>query len=59
NALVDGKVIVKNLTKNVEFEAIADLTEKEIAVIKAGGFNGVYTTYLTLRFLTKNLLFKP
>ena len=36
-ALVDGKVIVKNLTKNVEFEAIADLTEKEIAVIKAGG----------------------
>ena len=37
NALVDGKVIVKNLTKNVEFEAIADLTEKEIAVIKAGG----------------------
>lgn len=37
NALVTGKVIVKNLTKGLEFEAAADLTEKEIAVIKAGG----------------------
>ena len=37
NALAEGKVIVKNITKGLEFEAVADLTEKEIAVIKAGG----------------------
>ncbi|EHI97046.1 aconitate hydratase [Clostridium sp. DL-VIII] len=36
-ALDSGIVIVKNLTKGIEFEAKVDLTEKEIAVIKAGG----------------------
>jgi aconitate hydratase len=35
--LDSGIVIVKNLTKGIEFEAKVDLTEKEIAVIKAGG----------------------
>ena len=33
-------MIVKNLTKNVEFEAIADLTEKEIAVINGTPLHG-------------------
>ena len=28
---------MKNLTKGTEFEAAVDLTEKEIAVIRAGG----------------------
>ena len=37
NALEDGKVIVKNVTKGTEFTALVELTEKEIAVIKAGG----------------------
>ena len=37
NALDSGKVVVKNLTKGLEFEAQANLTEKEIAVIKVGG----------------------
>ena len=37
NALENGKVIVKNLTKGTQFEANADLAEKEIEVIKAGG----------------------
>lgn len=36
-ALGSGSVIVKNLAKGIEFEAKVDLTEKEIAVIKAGG----------------------
>ncbi len=36
-ALDSGTVIVKNLAKGIEFEAKVDLTEKEIAVIKAGG----------------------
>lgn len=36
-ALETGLVKVKNLTKGTEFEAIVDLTEKEIAVIKEGG----------------------
>ena len=36
-ALDSGIVIVKNLTKGIEFEAKVDLTEKEIAVIRAGG----------------------
>ncbi|MBD7910941.1 MULTISPECIES: aconitate hydratase [Clostridium] len=37
DALSTGIVKIKNLTKNVEFEAVVDLTEKEIEVIKAGG----------------------
>lgn len=37
SALEAGVVTVKNLIKNTEFEAVADLTEKEIAVIRAGG----------------------
>lgn len=37
NALENGVVKVKNLTKGTEFEAVANLTEKEIEVIKAGG----------------------
>jgi aconitate hydratase len=37
DALNTGSVKIKNLTKEVEFEAIVDLTEKEIEVIKAGG----------------------
>ncbi|OOM75327.1 aconitate hydratase [Clostridium sp. BL-8] len=37
SALNSGIVIVKNLTKGIEFEAKVDLTEKEIAVIKSGG----------------------
>ena len=36
-ALETGVVRVKNLTKETEFEATIDLTEKEIAVIRAGG----------------------
>ena len=36
-ALEKGTVIVKNLTKGTEFEAVADLAEKEVEVIKAGG----------------------
>ncbi len=36
-ALVNGTVIIKNLTKGTEFEAKVDLTDKEIEVIKAGG----------------------
>jgi aconitate hydratase len=36
-ALETGVVKVKNLTKGTEFEAIVDLTDKEIAVIKEGG----------------------
>lgn len=37
NALEAGSVKVKNLTKGTEYEVKVDLTEKEIAVIKAGG----------------------
>ena len=37
DALVTGSVKVKNLTKGTEYEVKVDLTEKEIAVIKAGG----------------------
>jgi len=37
DALVDGVVAVENVTKNFKFDVQADLTEKEIAVIKAGG----------------------
>ena len=37
NALEAGNVKVKNLTKGTEYEVKVDLTEKEIAVIKAGG----------------------
>lgn len=37
DALVDGVVTVENVTKNFKFDVQADLTEKEIAVIKAGG----------------------
>lgn len=37
DALNTGRVKIKNLTKSVEFEAVVDLTEKEIEVIKAGG----------------------
>jgi aconitate hydratase len=37
NALQTGVVIVKNLTKGTEFEAVVELTEKEIEVIKVGG----------------------
>ena len=37
NALESAVVKVKNLTNGIEFEAILDLTEKEIAVIKTGG----------------------
>ncbi len=36
-ALAKGEAIVKNLTKNEEYVALLDLTEKEINVIKAGG----------------------
>ena len=36
-ALETGVVKVNNLTKGTEFEATVDLTEKEIAVIRAGG----------------------
>ena len=36
-ALESGIVKVKNLTKGTEFEATVELTEKEIAVIRAGG----------------------
>lgn len=37
DVLVDGVVTVENVTKNFKFDVQADLTEKEIAVIKAGG----------------------
>ena len=37
NALETGIVKVKNLTKGTEFEAVVELTEKEIEVIRAGG----------------------
>lgn len=37
NALETGVVKVKNLTKGTEFEAVVELTEKEIAVVKIGG----------------------
>ena len=37
DALVKGVVTVENVTKNFKFDVQADLTEKEIAVIKAGG----------------------
>ena len=37
SVLETGVVKVKNLTKGTEFEATIDLTEKEIAVIRAGG----------------------
>ena len=37
DALVNGVVTVEDATKNFKFEVVADLTEKEIAVIKAGG----------------------
>ncbi|GAB6168619.1 aconitate hydratase [Clostridium carnis] len=37
SALKEGFVIVKNITKDIEFKAILSLTEKEIEVIKAGG----------------------
>ena len=37
NALETGVVKVKNLTKGTEFEAVVELTENEIEVIKAGG----------------------
>ena len=36
-ALIKGVVTVRNVTKGNKFEAIIDLTEKEIEVIKAGG----------------------
>jgi aconitate hydratase len=36
-ALESGMVKVKNLTKGTEFEVSVELTEKEIAVIRAGG----------------------
>jgi len=36
-ALEDGVAIVKNVTKGTEFKALVQLTEKEIAVIRAGG----------------------
>ena len=37
DALDKGVVVVEDLTKNFKFEANVELTEKEIAVIKAGG----------------------
>lgn len=37
SALDNGIVIVKNVTKETEFNALVQLTEKEIAVIRAGG----------------------
>ena len=37
SALINGKVVVKNLTNNTFFNAYINLTEKEIDVIKAGG----------------------
>ena len=37
SALINGKVIVKNLTNSTFFNAYINLTEKEIDVIKAGG----------------------
>jgi aconitate hydratase len=37
NALETGVVTVKNLTQGTEFEAVVELTEKEIEVIRAGG----------------------
>lgn len=37
SALDNGVVKVKNVTKEIEFNALVQLTEKEIAVIRAGG----------------------
>lgn len=37
DALVNGSVKIKNLTKGTQFEAKVDLTDKEIEVIKVGG----------------------
>ncbi|MBB6623701.1 aconitate hydratase [Clostridium gasigenes] len=37
SALDNGIVKVKNVTKETEFDALVQLTEKEIAVIRAGG----------------------
>eukprot|EP00828_Plagiopyla_frontata_P049466 TRINITY_DN9877_c0_g1_i1.p2 TRINITY_DN9877_c0_g1~~TRINITY_DN9877_c0_g1_i1.p2 ORF type:complete len:384 (+),score=72.68 TRINITY_DN9877_c0_g1_i1:1595-2746(+) len=37
DALVSGKVIIRDATKGIEVEAVAELTEKEIEVIKLGG----------------------
>lgn len=37
DALVNGSVTIKNLTKGTQFEAKVDLTDKEIEVIKVGG----------------------
>lgn len=37
SALINGKVVVKNLTNSTFFNAYINLTEKEIDVIKAGG----------------------
>ena len=37
SALDNGVVKVKNVTKETEFNALVQLTEKEIAVIRAGG----------------------
>ncbi|MBU3109284.1 aconitate hydratase [Clostridium gasigenes] len=37
SALDNGVVKVKNITKETEFNALVQLTEKEIAVIRAGG----------------------
>ena len=37
DAIVNGTVKIKNLTKNTEYEVAVNLTEKEIAVIKVGG----------------------
>ena len=36
-ALDNGVVIVRNVTKEIEFNALVQLTEKEIAVIREGG----------------------
>ncbi|WP_300380003.1 aconitate hydratase [Clostridium sp.] len=37
NALKIGEVEIKNVTKNTSFKGLLNLTEKEIAVLKAGG----------------------
>ncbi|MGL5347172.1 MAG: aconitate hydratase [Peptostreptococcaceae bacterium] len=36
-AIISGESIVENATKNNKFNVLIDLTEKEVAVIKAGG----------------------
>ena len=37
SALINGKAIIKNVTKETFFNVYINLTEKEIEVIKAGG----------------------